>query len=255
MVNIDLTGKNVVITGATGQLGRVMAKTLAECGANVAVCYKSNEQMAQSLVKELEASYGINAVAVSADVKSLDSIMEMKQKVNQSLGKVDIIVNNAVSQYKWTSVLEQNPADFQDQFETCTMHNVNMAKAFVPDMQESGWGRVIGINSECAALCNPDSAAYSAAKRGMDGILRCLAKEVGANGITVNQVAPGWTISQRDRDNGTQADEAYDKTVPLGHRGTDQDIANAVAFLASNLAQFITGIYLPVCGGRVMPGI
>lgn len=255
MLNIDLSGKSAVITGATGQLGRVMAKTLAKCGANITVCYKSNEQLAQTLVGQLEAEYGIKAVAVSADVTKLDSILAMKKQVNLSLGRVDIIVNNAVSQYAWTNVLKQSGDDFLDQFNACVMHNVNMAKAFVPDMCESGWGRVIGINSECSALCNADSAAYSSAKRGMDGILRCLVKEVGANGVTVNQIAPGWTISQKDRENGTQADEAYDKTVPLGHRGNDFDIANAVAFLASDLAQFITGIYLPVCGGKVMPGI
>lgn len=255
MLTIDLTGKNVVITGATGQLGRVMAKTLAACGANIAVCYHSNQQMAQTLATKLCESYGIKAIAACADVKSLDSVRTMKQQVNQYLGKVDIIVNNAVSQYEWTSILEQNTDDFQNQFETCVMHNVTMAKVFVPDMCEHGWGRVIGINSECAALCNPDSAAYSAAKRGMDGILRCLAKEVGTKGVTVNQVAPGWTITQKDRESNTQTDEIYNKTVPLGHRGTDCDIANAVAFLASDLAQFITGVYLPVCGGTVMPGI
>ena len=98
-------------------------------------------------------------------------------------------------------------------------------------------------------------SAYVAGKRGMDGVLRVLAKEVGEYSITVNQVAPGWTVSEKDRVAGTEVNEGYSRNVPLRRRGTDQEIANAVAFLASDLASFITGAYLPVCGGNVMPGI
>jgi 3-oxoacyl-[acyl-carrier protein] reductase len=87
----------------------------------------------------------------------------------------------------------------------------------------------------------------------MDGLLRVLAKEIGMHGITVNQVAPGWTISERDRVAGTEHDEGYERNVPLRRRGTDLEIANVVTFLASDLASFITGLYLPVCGGNVMP--
>ena len=89
----------------------------------------------------------------------------------------------------------------------------------------------------------------------MDGIYRILAKEVGGYQITVNQVAPGWTISDRDREAGTERNDAYDSKVPLKRRGTDQEIANVVAFLASDLASYITGAYIPVCGGNVMPAI
>ena len=85
--------------------------------------------------------------------------------------------------------------------------------------------------------------------------MRVLAKEIGEHQITVNQVAPGWMISDKHRAGGTERQPAYEKNVPLGHRGEDQEIANAVAFLASDLAGFITGAYLPVCGGNVMPGI
>jgi 3-oxoacyl-[acyl-carrier protein] reductase len=89
----------------------------------------------------------------------------------------------------------------------------------------------------------------------MDGVLRVLAKEVGQHGITVNQVAPGWTVSDRDRAAGTERQERYERDVPLRRRGTDQEIANVVAFLASDLASFVTGAYVPVCGGNVMPTI
>nr|MCR5178315.1 SDR family oxidoreductase [Lachnospiraceae bacterium] len=93
------------------------------------------------------------------------------------------------------------------------------------------------------------------AKRGLDGIVRVLAKELGEYGITVNQVAPGWTVSEKDRREHSEVNEEYDRTVPLKRRGTDEEIANMVVFLASDLASFTTGAYIPVSGGRVMPGI
>ena len=89
----------------------------------------------------------------------------------------------------------------------------------------------------------------------MDGIMHVLAREVGVHNITVNQVAPGWTISDRDRKAGSERQEGYEKNVPLNRRGTDQEIANVVAFLASDLASYITGVFVPVCGGNVMPAI
>ena len=124
-------------------------------------------------------------------------------------------------------------------------------------MIEAKYGRYVGINTECAAQVLPNQSAYVGGKRGMDGVLRCLAKEVGAHGITVNQVAPGWTISESDREVGGDRDASggYAKNVPMKRRGTDQEIANAVAFLASDLSSYITGLYMPVCGGAVMPGI
>ena len=94
-------------------------------------------------------------------------------------------------------------------------------------------------------------SAYVAGKRGMDGVLRVLAREIGRHGITVNQVAPGWTISERDRARPTE-DAGYCQSVPLRRRGTDQEIANVVAFLASNLSSFVHGAFVPVCGGNVM---
>ena len=119
----------------------------------------------------------------------------------------------------------------------------------------TGQGRYIAINTECSMQNFATQSAYSAAKRGLDGVIRVLAKEVGMHQITVNQVAPGWTISDNDRTNGTERDAGYEAHVPLRRRGTDQEIANVVAFLASDLSSYITGAYIPVSGGNVMPGI
>jgi 3-oxoacyl-[acyl-carrier protein] reductase len=179
----------------------------------------------------------------------------MQCTVTQQLGDAAIIVNNAVVQYEWTKVLEQSVENYESQFRSCVLHNVLMAQAFVPAMQKNGGGRVVAINSECAMQNFELQSAYVSGKRGMDGVLRVLAREVGEHGITVNQVAPGWTISENFRNSGEERQPDYENKVPLRRRGTDQEIANVVAFLASDLASFITGAYIPVCGGNIMPAI
>ncbi|MBU5351972.1 SDR family oxidoreductase [Paenibacillus barcinonensis] len=253
-MQLNLTGKTALVTGATGQLGRVIARTLAACGANVALHYISNEAKAMELQREIEAM-GRQAVIVQGDITKQDTSFRIRDEIESRLSGVDIVVANAVIQYDWTSVLEQAPEDYVSQFESCVMQSVYLAKAFIPHMQHMRAGRFIGINTECAMQNFAHQSAYTAGKRGMDGVYRVLAKEVGEYQITVNQVAPGWTISERDRTGEPGHDEAYTRTVPLKRRGEDQEIANAVAFLASDLASFITGAYIPVSGGNVMPAI
>jgi len=180
----------------------------------------------------------------------------MRDAVTAELGHPDILVNNAVIQYQWTTVLEQAVEDYEGQFRSCVLQTVLMAKAFVPAMIERNYGRIVVTNTECSMQCWPGQSAYASAKRGLDGIVRVLAREIGPHEITVNQVAPGWMISDKHRGpDGVKPQPAYEAKVAMGHRGEDQEIANAVAFLASDLAKFITGVYLPVCGGGVMPCI
>lgn len=253
-MKIDLSNRIALVTGGSGELGRVMVRTLGRCGASVAIHYLQNKQKAVELEAELK-ELGVRAIAVQADITDYDSVMRMRDVAQKKLGDPEIIVNNAVAQYKWVTVLEQAIADYESQFRSCVLQNVLMAKAFVPAMIKKRYGRVIAINTECAMQNFVTQSAYVSGKRGMDGVLRVLAKEVGEHQITVNQVAPGWTISERYRAAGTERSESYEKPVPLKRRGTDQEIANVVAFLASDLASFITGAYIPVCGGNVMPAI
>ncbi len=256
MLNIDLSGKVAVITGASGELGRVITRTLVRAGACVAIVYHGQRDRALALQAELAAARpAVRSLVAQADVADQDSIFALRDAVKKGLGPADIIVNNAVAQYQWTTVLDQPTEDYQSQFQTSVLHNVFMAKAFVPDMIARRFGRVIAINTECTMQAQPTQSAYISGKAGMDRVLRVLAKEVGQHQITVNQVAPGWMISDQYRSTGQEHQPAYEKTVPLARRGFDQDIANAVAFLASDLASFITGVYLPVCGGNVMPCI
>jgi 3-oxoacyl-[acyl-carrier protein] reductase len=253
-MKIDLSGKLAVVTGGSGELGREMVRTLAECGANVAIHYHEQADQAQRIMKEVRAM-GVKAVAVQADVTDAESIEKMALVIREELGTPDIIVNNAVIQYDWKPVLEQDLGDYESQFRSCVLQNVLMAKNFIPGMKEKKWGRVIAINTECAMQNFPDQSAYTAGKRGMDGVLRVLAREVGEFGITVNQVAPGWTLTENSKPGHNQEDKSYTLAVPLKRRGTSREVANVVAFLASDLASFITGAYIPVCGGNVMPAI
>jgi len=225
---------------------------MAACGAGVAIHYHQNVQMARELLSEIQAA-GLTGMIVQADVTVEQDVQRMKAEIEKTLGAPDIIINNAVIQYTWANVLEQPQADYEGQFRSCVLHNVLMAQAFVPAMLAKNWGRVIAINTECAMQNLPNQSAYVAGKRGMDGVLRVLAREVGQHQVTVNQVAPGWILTEATSSQAN--DEAYIQQVPLKRRGTDQDVANLVAFLASDLAGFISGQYISVSGGNVMPTI
>ena len=251
-MQIDLTHHLALVTGGSGQLGRVMCRTLAGCGADIAVHYHQNEASAEKVVAEAR-QLGVRAISVQGDITRRADVQAMRERIETELGPPDILVNNAVIQYDWTSVLTQPLADYEGQFRSSVLHNVLMAQVFVPAMIRRGWGRVIGINTECAMQNLPTQSAYVAGKRGMDGMLRVLAREVGEHRITVNQVAPGWMISEDKPDDASAA--AYRAGVPLRRRGFDQDIANLVAYLACDLANFISGQYISVSGGNVMPTI
>jgi len=252
MIPIDLSGRVALVTGATGELGRVMVRTLGQAGADLLVHYHRNAGAAEALVSELQAG-GRRAVAVQADVTDEESVKGMRRNAEASLGLPDVVVANAVVQYDWKTVLEQPLADYESQFRSCVLQNVLLAKTFVPEMTSRGWGRVVAVSTECAMQCWKKQSAYVSGKRGMDGVLRVLAREVGEGGVTVNQIAPGWTVSENRPE--SESTRWYREQVPLRRRGRDQEIANVVAFLASDLASFVSGAWIPVCGGNVMPGI
>jgi len=252
MLAINLSGHLAVVTGGSGQLGRAIVRTMAACGAGVVIHYRGNVAMARQLLSEVQAA-GVPGMIVQADLTVERDVQSMKAEINKTLGVPDIIVNNAVIQYAWADVLQQPLADYEGQFRSCVLHNVLMAQAFVPAMLAKNWGRVIAINTECVMQNLPSQSAYVSGKRGMDGVLRVLAREVGQHQVTVNQVAPGWIINE-SASSGVN-DEWYIQQVPLKRRGTAQDVADLVAFLASDLAGFISGQYISVSGGNVMPTI
>lgn len=254
MLHIDLSGKTALLTGASGQLGRVMARTLAVSGADLILHYHRDEAGAKRVEQDVRA-LGRQSVLVQSDVGTEAGVRAIADAAERGFGYPDIVVINAVAQiHPWSTVLEESLADYESQFRTCVLQTVLLTQAFVPALQQKGWGRVIGINTECSMQMFETHSAYVSGKRGMDGVLRVLAREIGRYGITVNQVAPGWTISDRDRERPAD-DASYVAAVPLRRRGTDQEIANVVAFLASDLASYVHGAFVPVAGGNVMPTI
>lgn len=254
-MEIDLSHHLAVVTGGAGQLGRAISRVLAACGADVVVHYHTRGREAEELSAAFRAQ-GRASIAAQADVTDPGSVAAMKARILAEMGRApDILVNNAVAQYRWTAVLEQPLEDYEGQFRSCVLQNVIMAQAFVPAMAERRWGRVIAINTECAMQNFPNQSAYVAGKRGMDGVLRVLAREVGPSQVTVNQVAPGWMISDGSPDGDGAGELAYKAAVPLRRRGAAEDVAHLVAFLASDLANFISGQYISVSGGNVMPAI
>ena len=158
---LDLTGKNALVTGATGELGRAICRGLAECGANVAVCYHSQKEVAERLCRELEENYGVQAFPAQADVSDPESVQRMKEEVGRGLGTVDILVNNAVAFHKWQTVLDQDIAAYESQFRSSVLQAVLMAKAFVPDMIQKKTGahhchqhRVLHVDAaETVCIC------------------------------------------------------------------------------------------------------
>ena len=229
MLTIDLRGHLAVITGASGMLGRVIARTFADCGADLVLHYFHGKDEVEALAGELRRKTGRRVMTVQADITSAEDVQRMKQEVTGRIGVPDILVHNAVIQYDRKPIIEQDLAAFDSQYQSCVMQTVHMTQAFVPEIIAKGnGGRIVVINTELASLAEETWGAYTAAKRGLDGLVRVLAKELGPD---------------------------YEKSVPLGRRGTDEEIAQMCAFLASPLASFTTGAYIPVSGGRVMPAI
>lgn len=253
-MEISLKGKKALVTGGSGGLGRTIVQTLAECGADVAVHYHSDKTNADILVDKL-TTMGRSSAAFQADITKEDSVNKMRDDIAASFGMPDIVVANAVIQYEWKHLLEQDIKDYYSQFESCVMQMVYLAKAFAPHMQQQHYGRFAVINTECSITAEPRISAYTSAKRGLDGIVRVLAKELGPDNITINEIAPGWTITDKERATGINPTVDYIEEVPLRRRGVDQDIANMTAFLVSDLASFVTGAFVPVAGGRVMTSI
>ena len=253
-MHCDLSGQTALITGGSGSLGRVISLALAEAGADVAVHYHQNQTQADELVQTI-CGMGRRAMAVQAELAQRDAVQSMRNTVTAEWGHVSILIANAVSQVDpWQPLIEQDPADYLDQFNSCVMQNVHLAQAFIPAMIERGHGgRYVALSTECVMQNTPTQSAYVSGKRGLDGALRSLCREVAPHHITVNQVAPGWTIS--DRDPAGKNDAEYIESVPMKRRGTAREIADAVVFLASPRASFITGAWLPVCGGNVLPSI
>ena len=242
----DLHKKNVLITGASGGIGSVIAKTLNSAGANVALTGTRNETL-----KELASELGENAHVLLCDLSDMAAVDELPKQAVEILGSVDILVNNAgitrdnllmrMSDDEWQSVIDINM--------TATM---KLCKSVLRGMMKARWGRIINISSVVGATGNPGQANYAASKAGMVGMSKSLAYEVASRGITVNAIAPGFiTTAMTEKLNDDQKAKIMEQ-IPAGRMGNATEIATAALYLASEEAGYITGTTMHINGGMAM---
>ena len=245
----DLSNRVALVTGASRGLGESIAVKLGGCGAKVAVNYFASPEKAERVV-ELVKKAGGQAQAFKADAREEGEVARMVQEVQGRFGAVDILVPNATGPQPFVPLEKLTWRACLDQLEFFVKSPVLLAKAVVPGMKQRKWGRIIQIGSEVLEKGVPEFSNYVSAKGAQLGLTRSWAMELAPHGITVNIVSPGWIPTERHKDDSEEAKRAYAATVPMRRMGVPDDIGAAVAFLASDEANFITGQKLSVNGGN-----
>lgn len=247
---IDLTGKAALVTGGSRGIGKAIGLRLARQGADVAFSYRGNAAAAKATAAEIE-SIGTKTLSIQGDVKDPASAETVVKAALDAFGKVDILVNNAgvtrddlimrMSEEAWREVLETN-----------LFGAFWMTKAVTRPMLKARAGRIVNITSVSGQAGQMGQANYSSAKAGLIGLTKATARELASRGITVNAVAPGFVMTELTQDLPEALQTELIARTPLGRFGTVEEIADAVAFLASEEARYITGQVLAVDGGLVM---
>lgn len=246
---MDITDKVCLVTGGSRGIGRSICLELARSGADVIVNYSSDEKAAAQVVNEIEL-LGKKAKMYKADVSSFDQVVNMVDNVYNEFGKIDILVNNA-GVAKDALILRMTEKDWDKVLDVNLKGVFNTSKACAKYMVKQKEGKIINISSIVGIYGNAGQVNYAAAKAGIIGFTKSLAKELGSRGITVNAVAPGFiktdmtfSLLEKDADIG--------KNIPLKRVGMPEDVANVVAFLASKKADYITGQVIAVDGGLTL---
>ena len=247
---IDLSGKSAVVTGGSRGIGRAIASRLAAQGADVAFSYKGNESAAKETGAAIEA-VGRRALPVQADVTDPEAADALVKAALDAFGKVDILVNNA-GITRDDLLMRMSVEAFREVLETNLFGAFYATKAVTRPMLKAKGGRIVNITSVSGQAGQMGQANYSAAKAGLIGLTKATARELASRGITCNAVAPGFVLTELTKDLPEALQAEITARTPLGRFGTTEEIANAVAFLASDDAAFITGQVLAVDGGLVM---
>jgi len=249
-MTIDLSGKTALVTGGTRGIGRAIVEALADAGAKVAFTYRSSSETADALKAELEGK-GRDCLVIQGDAANADHANETVQAVMDAWGSIDVLVNNA-GITRDTLMIRMSEEDWDTVMDTNLKSVFNFCKAAYRPMMKQRGGSIINISSVVGVTGNAGQANYAASKAGMIGFTKSLARELGGRGVRANVVAPGYIVTDMTSDLSDDVKEAMSSSIPLKRPGTPEDIASAVAFLASDAATYITGHTLHVDGGMAM---
>ncbi|MDD7195438.1 MAG: 3-oxoacyl-[acyl-carrier-protein] reductase [Acidaminococcus fermentans] len=247
---MTLVGKVALVTGGSRGIGRAIALKLAENGADVAINYAGNTAAAEEVKAAIE-QMGRKALLIQCSVADTNGVQAMVNQVVKELGRLDILVNNA-GITRDGLLMRMKEADWDDVMNTNLKGVYNCSKAVMRTMMKQKSGRIVNMASVVGEMGNAGQANYAAAKAGVIGFTKSLAKEVASRGITVNAIAPGFIATDMTRVLSDDQKAEMARTIPLGRAGQPEDVANAVLFLASEGAAYITGQVLNVDGGMVM---
>jgi 3-oxoacyl-[acyl-carrier protein] reductase len=247
----DLGDKVALVTGASRGLGAAIAHKLGACGAKVAVNYFGSPDLARRVVGQIREAGGV-AEEYRADVRDEAAVAELVAQVQRRFGLIDILVINATGPQPFIPIEELTWRACLDQLEFFVKSPLLLVKAVVGQMKERRYGRIINLGSEVFERGVPEFSNYVSAKGAQLGLTRSWALELASWQITVNLVAPGWIPTERHAADPQELKDAYAAAVPMQHMGVADDVAEAVAFLASDGAKFITGQKLSVNGGNTL---
>jgi 3-oxoacyl-[acyl-carrier protein] reductase len=247
---IDLSGKGAVITGGARGIGRAIALRFAEQGADVVFSYRGNSEAAQQTVADIEA-LGRKALAVQADVVQPESAKVLIEAGLAELGRIDILVNNA-GITRDNLLMRLSEEDFDSVLRTNLKGTFLLTKAVSRPMMKQRTGRIVNLSSVVGQMGNAGQSNYSAAKAGIIGFTKSMARELASRGVTVNAIAPGFIMTAMTAALPENVRQGFLDQIPMGKFGTPEDVAELAVYLASDGASYVTGQVIGINGGLYM---